>query len=29
MFKGMLKLCKEYLEGKKDYYQLIGTSKRV
>ena len=29
MFKNMLNLCKEYLEGKKDYYQLIGTSKRV
>ena len=29
MFRGMLNLCKEYLEGKKDYYQLIGTSKRV
>ena len=29
MFKGMLELCKEYLEGKKDYYQVIGTSKRV
>ena len=29
MFRGMLNLTKEYLEGKKDYYQLIGTSKRV
>ena len=29
MFKGMLNLAKEYLEGKKDYYQVIGTSKRV
>ena len=29
MFKGMLNLTKEYLEDKKDYYQLIGTSKRV
>ncbi len=29
MFKSMLELCKEYLEGKKDYYQVIGTSKRV
>tara|TARA_R110000824_G_scaffold9074_3_gene40968 strand:+ start:3742 stop:4272 length:531 start_codon:yes stop_codon:yes gene_type:complete len=29
MFRSMLNLCKEYLEGKKDYYQLIGTSKRV
>jgi len=29
MFKSMLTLTKEYLEGKKDYYQIIGTSKRV
>ena len=29
MFRGMLILTKEYLEGKKDYYQIIGTSKRV
>ena len=29
MFKSMLTLVKDYLEGKKDYYQIIGTSKRV
>tara|TARA_R110002012_G_scaffold247368_4_gene423059 strand:- start:2 stop:532 length:531 start_codon:yes stop_codon:yes gene_type:complete len=29
MFRSMLDLTKEYLEGKKDYYQIIGTSKRV
>lgn len=29
MFRNMLNLTKEYLEGKKDYYQIIGTSKRV
>jgi hypothetical protein len=29
MFRNMLDLCKQYLEGKKDYYQLIGISKRV
>ena len=29
MFRSMLNLTKEYLEGKKDYYQIIGTSKRV
>jgi len=29
MFKSMLTLSKDYLEGKKDYYQIIGTSKRV
>ena len=29
MFRNMLTLTKEYLEGKKDYYQIIGTSKRV
>ena len=29
MFRNMLCLTKEYLEGKKDYYQIIGTSKRV
>jgi hypothetical protein len=29
MFRGMLHLCKQYLEGEKDYYQIIGTSKRV
>ncbi len=29
MFKNLLMLCKDYLEGKKDYYQIIGYSKRV
>ena len=29
MFRGMLELCKQYLEGNKDYYQIIGISKRV
>ena len=29
MFRSMLTLTKEYLEHKKDYYQIIGTSKRV
>ena len=29
MFRSMLNLTKEYLEGNKDYYQIIGTSKRV
>ena len=29
MFRSMLTLTKEYLEDKKDYYQIIGTSKRV
>ena len=29
MFRSMLTLTKEYLEGKKYYYQIIGTSKRV
>ena len=29
MFRGMLELCKQYLEGQKDYYQIIGISKRV
>ena len=29
MFRGMLQLCKQYLEGEKDYYQIIGISKRV
>lgn len=29
MFRNMLVLCKQYLEGEKDYYQLIGISKRV
>lgn len=29
MFKKTLEICKEYLEGKKDYYQIISYSKRV
>ncbi len=29
MFKGMIELMKQYLEGKKDYYQVVGISKRV
>ena len=29
MFKGLLTLMKEYCEGKKDFYQIIGHSKRV
>ena len=29
MFKSMLTLTQDYFEGKKDYYQVIGTSKRV
>jgi hypothetical protein len=29
MFKNLLVLCKDYLEGKKDYYQIISYSKRV
>ena len=29
MFRNMLKLCKQYLEGEKDYYQVVGISKRV
>jgi hypothetical protein len=29
MFKGLLKLMKEYCEGKKDFYQVVGHSKRV
>jgi hypothetical protein len=29
MFKGLLTLVKEYCEGKKDFYQIVGYSKRV
>jgi hypothetical protein len=29
MFKGLLTLMKEYCEGKKDFYQVVGYSKRV
>lgn len=29
MFKGLLTLVKEYCEGKKDFYQVVGLSKRV
>ena len=29
MFKGLLNLVKEYCEGKKDFYQIVGYSKRV
>lgn len=29
MFRGLLSLVKEYCEGKKDFYQIIGFSKRV
>jgi len=29
MFKGLLTLIKEYCEGKKDFYQIVGYSKRV
>ena len=29
MFKGLLELVKEYCEGKKDFYQIVGYSKRV
>jgi hypothetical protein len=29
MFRNMLGLCKQYLEGEKDYYQVVGISKRV
>ena len=29
MFKGLLEMIKEYCEGKKDYYQIVGYSKRV
>jgi len=29
MFKGLLTLLKDYSEGKKDFYQVVGLSKRV
>lgn len=29
MFRGLLTLVKEYCEGKKDFYQIVGFSKRV
>lgn len=29
MFRGLLTLIKEYCEGKKDFYQIVGYSKRV
>jgi hypothetical protein len=29
MFKGLLNLVKEYCEGTKDFYQIVGYSKRV
>jgi hypothetical protein len=29
MFRGLLTLIKEYCEGKKDFYQIVGFSKRV
>ena len=29
MFRGLLSLVKDYCEGKKDFYQIIGYSKRV
>ena len=29
MFKGLLEMVKEYCEGKKDFYQIVGYSKRV
>lgn len=29
MFRGLLSLVKEYCEGKKDFYQIVGFSKRV
>jgi len=29
MFRGLLLLVKEYCEGKKDFYQIVGYSKRV
>lgn len=29
MFRGLLVLVKEYCEGKKDFYQIVGYSKRV
>ena len=29
MFRGLLSLVKDYCEGKKDFYQIVGLSKRV
>lgn len=29
MFRGLLSLVKDYCDGKKDFYQIIGLSKRV
>lgn len=29
MFRGLLTLIKDYCEGKKDFYQIVGYSKRV
>lgn len=29
MFRGLLRLIKEYTEGQKDFYQIVGLSKRV
>ena len=29
MFRNMLTLCEQYFNGEKDYYQLVGISKRV
>jgi hypothetical protein len=29
MFRGLLTLVREYCEGKKDFYQIVGYSKRV
>lgn len=29
MFRGLLTLIREYCEGKKDFYQIVGYSKRV
>lgn len=29
MFRGLLTLVKDYCEGKKDFYQIVGYSKRV
>jgi hypothetical protein len=29
MFRSLLSLVKDYCEGKKDFYQIVGLSKRV
>lgn len=29
MFRGLLSMIKDYCEGKKDFYQIVGYSKRV